>query len=543
MQARFSANNLCTCAALAVLCCCPALAQVARVVNLADGPAKVVLKYHLPVGVRSARTSSVGRVAALPGEVPSDKGEGLAFFTAHFTSLAGKRLPMHIVGSNPARGADTTTIPTVLIPIKFIFANAGNPTLDGANVVEAFQSSPIFQTADYTSGPVDLGVTQYGDALQRAEFWNLPGFSQRYHVLLGQPLIAPTITVTVPAALGNAYPLSGGGYLGVVDDTFLYTLVTNAGAAYGASQLPIVVTDNVYSGAGGLIQNCCVLGFHASEDAPIASARTWIFSGYAEPGTFGTGLEGFGDVIVLSHEVGEWLNDPFPSVFADTNWVPPAVLPDSGGACIPNFETADPLERPYTFTKVTNSTTYHLVDQVFLPWYLHTTPSFSVNGWYTFQNLSGVQPLVVNSPASVAGTYDDTSTLSFAPVGNGVAGSVAYVGRGCPAGSITASNPDDPYLANPAGQIALIDRGACPVSLKIDRAARAGATGVLIDLVAPGDALSFTFSGGSDFVPSLVITQSTGNAIKGALGSSPVDISISPDRRIPATFSSLCGPA
>jgi PA domain len=123
-----------------------------------------------------------------------------------------------------------------------------------------------------------------------------------------------------------------------------------------------------------------------------------------------------------------------------------------------------------------------------------------------------------------------------------VRGNVVYVGRGCPADSITASNPDDPYLANPAGQIALIDRGSCPVSLKIDRAARAGATGTLIDLVAPGDAVTFSYGGGSVFVPSLVITQATGNAIKTALGSAPLNVSINPDRRIPAPFSKLCGP-
>ena len=35
---------------------------------------------------------------------------------------------------------------------------------------------------------------------------------------------------------------------------------------------------------------------------------------------------------------------------------------------------------PAVFTQTTNSTTYHLQDEVFLTWYLHTAPSFSVNG-------------------------------------------------------------------------------------------------------------------------------------------------------------------
>ena len=30
--------------------------------------------------------------------------------------------------------------------------------------------------------------------------------------------------------------------------------------------------------------------------------------------------------------------------------------------------------------------TYHLQDEVFLPWYLHSSPSFSVNSWFTLMN-------------------------------------------------------------------------------------------------------------------------------------------------------------
>jgi hypothetical protein len=496
--------------------------QVHAVANLTEGQTQVALKFHAPARVPSTGKGSVLGISSSSGEGGRVQAIGLPSFTADF-DFAGKQLPMHIIGSDPKWGAYTTTIPTILIPLRFIFANPGNPILDGTNVVSTVKNSPIFQDADYQSGSVDLGVTQYGDALQRAQFWKYPNVSKDYHVRLGQPTIAPTITVTVPANLGNAYPLSGGGYLGVVDDTFLYDLVTSAAFAYPPDQLPIVITDNVYSGAGGLIVNCCVLGFHEANDAPVTSASTLIFAGYAEPGTFTGPLyeaPGLEDVAVLSHEIGEWLNDPYVGAVSEVNWAPPAVLPDSGGACIANAETADPLsDGNYIFTKVTNSTTYHLVDQVFVSWYTHTTPSHSVNGWYTFQNLSGAIPLVVNSPSRIRGSYTDTADLFYAPVTTPVIGNVAYVGRGCPADSITGTNPDDPYLASPAGKIALIDRGTCAVSLKIDRAARAGAIGVLIDLVAPGDAASFGYYGGTMFVPSLVITESTGDAIKTQLGS------------------------
>lgn len=250
----------------------------------------------------------------------------------------------------------------------------------------------------------------------------------------------------------------------------------------------------------------------------------------------------------LSHEVSEWLNDPFVGGFdyGFLNFVPPAAL--TNGSCAINFETGDPLESaplqgaPNTFAQVVNGTTYHLQDEVFLPWYLHIVPSFSVNQQYTFQNVSAQVPLVVNSPAQIAGTVTDTATMLFASIKQAVTADVAYVGRGCPAGSISIGSPADPYLADPAGKIALIDRGSCAISLKIDAAARAGAVGVLIGLVAPGGAMSFSYGGGSEFVPSLTITQATSNAIEGALASGSVNATLSPANAIPLPFSTLCGP-
>ena len=515
-------------------------AQVSNVdqpiLNLASGPASVTATFDLPFGPGPAQGLQLFASSA-----------GLAFYNAAYTSLGGVPLAFNIVGTDPALGSGTTVIPTVLVPLKFIFPNAGNPSLDGTNVIAAVANSPMFQVADYTAGPVDLGVTQFGDALQRAEFWNLPGFSPDYHVLLGTPSVAATVTITVPAGKGNASALANGGFMGVVDNTYFSQQLAALIPGYSANQLPIFITDNVYLGLNGLVQNCCVLGYHASEGPPVATAKTWIYAAYGEPGTFGGSDAGlsFVDVVGLSHEIAEWLNDPFVGgpLLGGINLVPPAVLPGQGGACIINFETGDPLENaPFTFAKVTNGTTYHLQDEVVLPWFLHTAPSFSVNGWYTFQNTTAAVPLVVNSPPAIAGSYSNTAILPFAPVNAAVTGNIVYVGRGCPAGSISPGSPPDPYLADPAGQIALIDRGACAVSLKIDAAARAGATAVLIGLVAPGNAISFVYGGGTAFVPSLVITQDISNAIKGTLPSSPVNATMSPANAVPPPFSTLCGP-
>jgi len=129
-------------------------------------------------------------------------------------------------------------------------------------------------------------------------------------------------------------------------------------------------------------------------------------------------------------------------------------------------------------------------------------------------------PLVINSPASIAGTYPNTVDVAWAKVDSGFTGNVAYVGRGCPAGSVAGQADADVYTADPSGNVALIDRGACNVSLKVDRAARAGAIGVLIGLVAPGDAISFSQGGGSMFVPTVVIIRSYSLLIQSTLGPS-----------------------
>jgi hypothetical protein len=131
--------------------------------------------------------------------------------------------------------------------------------------------------------------------------------------------------------------------------------------------------------------------------------------------------------------------------------------------------------------------------------------------------------LKINSPAAIAGLYPNTATVEWAPIGAGFTGDVAYVGRGCNA---------DAYLANPAGKVALIDRGACNISEKVRRASDAGATGVLLGLVAAGDAVSFSNGGECPAVPNgtckatLVIIQAYAGLIKANIGA-PVNVTVS----------------
>jgi uncharacterized repeat protein (TIGR01451 family) len=133
-------------------------------------------------------------------------------------------------------------------------------------------------------------------------------------------------------------------------------------------------------------------------------------------------------------------------------------------------------------------------------------------------------PLIINSPITIAGNYSNTATVDWAPIVNGFTGDIAYVGRGC---------PGDLYLADPAGKVALIDRGLCDVSIKVDRAVISGAIGVLIANNVPGDPPSFTFGGGANMTETLIIRQDEGDLIKSQLPTDTVNVSVSPAITVP----------
>ena len=129
---------------------------------------------------------------------------------------------------------------------------------------------------------------------------------------------------------------------------------------------------------------------------------------------------------------------------------------------------------------------------------------------------SAVAYPLVTTINGVQRVFSNTATVDWAPLGDGFSGSAVYVGVGCPADAATGA-PATPYLADPSGKVAIIDRGGCNISLKVDRAAKAGAIAVLLVNNVSGDPPSFSFGGGDKFVPTLVLSQSDGAVLKNAL--------------------------
>jgi len=171
-------------------------------------------------------------------------------------------------------------------------------------------------------------------------------------------VVRATINIDVPVGKGHI-SLTRGFPFGRVDDSFWEPMIVSLLGTIGATadQIPIFVAKDIglYSGTAS---NCCVLGYHNSTSAAPVAAQTWVYASWVSSGIF----TGFEDIVGLSHEVSEWINDPFvgaPTIgqVPGVNWVAPFILPGQGGACGVNFETGDSVEALSngTFTIVGNN--------------------------------------------------------------------------------------------------------------------------------------------------------------------------------------------
>jgi hypothetical protein len=300
-------------------------------------------------GVRPMFKSGINRHDPVPGREPLG---GLTTFTLKWT-YSGKSYNSIFVGAKPNSGK-STTVPVYIIPMKLTY---GSTTVDptapdytGSSPVTNTVNSPIFGVLDYKQNGVDLGTTQYEDAFERAVLWGKVQKHPTYHVLLGAPTVEPVQAYTVPKADGGTSSPFG---IPVVtaDINWLDTQVNNLikSLKIPPNSLPIFITTQTYLTSGG---GCCIGGYHSYTGSQAYSVFTYI-SNSSSTVTFGQ------DVAALSHEVGEWLDDPLTN---NGN------VPSACGI----YEVGDPLEGttnygayPYTL----NGMVYHLQDLVTPPYF------------------------------------------------------------------------------------------------------------------------------------------------------------------------------
>jgi hypothetical protein len=346
-------------AALAVLACSASIAaaQDEMKVNQDVKPMYVTLPARLRYDVLTPATA-------------------LTTWNGSFT-YGGTNYTYNMVGTAPSSNT-STTVQVYIIPLKIVITKrrGGSTTFDPSHVLSNGNTvttntvvSPIFDsTTTYTQGGVDVGTTQYEDAFQRANFWGTVKTDSSYHVLLGGPTVLAEQTLSPPSRYGTTGSPFGF-TAGLVDinwfDAEIQSLISNF-TQIQPNTFPIFLTYDVYLTESG---QCCIGGYHSSEGSISAPQAYAHFTYVDHPGEFAQ------DVSALSHEAGEWLDDPLV-VNVNGNNTPCGIL-----------EVGDPLENnanyggyPYTL----HGFTYNLQDLATLP-YFGAPPSTTVNGYFTFQ--------------------------------------------------------------------------------------------------------------------------------------------------------------
>jgi hypothetical protein len=313
---------------------------------------------------------------------PADPAAQLPQWTFAWTSSFDNRnFSSVIVGADPRTSNTTTTVTVMVFPIKMVYgASNGNMTFDpstpyfgNVSTTGMIAMSPIFRGEfDFVQGGTDLGKTQYIDAYQRGNFWAAIKHNRKYHIVL-QRMAEPELTFNVPASDGNVIPNPWSGIpTGTADINWFDQQLQAVMAKNTQIQpniLPLFITENVYLTSGG----CCIGGYHsANTGAP--GGQTYSYSTSIQQAVVPVFSQ---DISALSHELGEWLMDPFT-----TNSSP---CPSNG-----ILEVGDPLETetgvhdfgdwPYTI----GGFTFHPQDLVFITWF-GAPPTISVNNFVTFQ--------------------------------------------------------------------------------------------------------------------------------------------------------------
>jgi hypothetical protein len=312
---------------------------------------------------------------------------------------AGNPYQDFMLGNSPlVTGSTGSTISTPIIPIKIVVSGV---TKSDASAVasDCGQTSsaagltglsPLFQNV--TPDPEGT-QTQLIDAYERGNFnqeTKPGGIAPNYHLLLS-PSAGSTQTVTVPSA--DVVQFAGHcGTLTAVDQAWWNTNFPsvvaglNSSGALNPTTMPLFV---LYNSVLCNVSTSCSTGVEGGyhnylNDTYTASATpaTQVYGVYDYDLT---GDTTFTDTSVMSHEVGEAVNDPY--VF---NPVPTwGRIGQDQNICQPNLEVGDPLSAGFagspslvqdTYVISSTTFTFHVQDLAYRSWFFReASPPSSLN--------------------------------------------------------------------------------------------------------------------------------------------------------------------
>ncbi len=297
-----------------------------------------------------------------------------------------------MVGASPYfNGARTVSIPTVVIPLIIVMSDGStfDPTTPDncahkMSSVNLLMGSPIFQSSAFTMNGINIGSGQYVDEFQRANFYeaNVSETGDSYHNNLAPVTVLPAQTLQMPSGLGASYFMGGCTNLGVIDfntfNSMINSLMTSSAlTSQGVkpTSLPLFLVHNVVMANPGdsPFGNCCVVGYHGATGSPTQT--------YIEADMDSTGNMGTPDIAAVSHEVGEWMDDPIGN-----NPTPAWGHTGQVGGCQSNLEVGDPLtgtQFNIFGVPMPNGISYGPQQLAFFSWFFDQTPSLGTGGMYS----------------------------------------------------------------------------------------------------------------------------------------------------------------
>lgn len=356
----------------------------------------------------------VPRVNRAHALTESSQGQTVPLWEGTATAF-GSTYPYIMVGANPF-AADANPNPTIevdLVPIKLEFlgpsgqvvhtfdADAPNPDcgLISSPTQLALQS-PIFQSRDYVTSGTNVGTVQYESAFMREEFAtralgpNAP--NSGYGITL-HAVSRPELTVQVPAGVGwKLIPASAtgvcggrpGGNIGEINvqswDGFIRQSLIPQLQARGETTSTHLLDFLLGSVIWYVDAKTQAAGYHSGASTP-AGVQYYVQEMYGTPGM----PNGASDIAPMSHEIGEWTNDP-NATNPTPAWGHLPVVP----ACQGNLEVGDPLTGKTIPVTMPNGVTYHPQELAFASWFFRQRTSTGINGWYSSNgSFTGSQPV------------------------------------------------------------------------------------------------------------------------------------------------------
>jgi hypothetical protein len=302
---------------------------------------------------------------------------------SHAFTINGQTYNYTLLGSDPAAGAATTTINTVLVPIRLtvpdVLVNGKPLVFDARKAMPSVLNSPIFTPAAF-----DSGTLQFADAMLHAEFQQAPA---GWDLVLA-PTVAPTLDVVAPAGTVMAYQAKSGAYLGVVEDDSVLDqpIVEAVRNSYTPETYVIFVTYNaLYADA---------FGYHAALFSKGRTAAT-VFA-------YNSWLVGVDDLFSIpspnsdtfAHETAESVHDAISTSITLLwgDWF-------RNNKCFQKYiEVGDAVE--FAPAKVQNyrqqvtingrKLVYTLQTEAMLPWFMREYPSSAIHAAYSFPGETAV---------------------------------------------------------------------------------------------------------------------------------------------------------